>query len=254
MLSFNFKSRTPLIKHPKANCSHLYVLVCVLAHPCAAAAGADRCMLDIWLNPKTWKHHFLYNDAGISAWFKVLGAGCWSFLLSNVHWCVLSHRRSVVNVCNYCIYHDQDCYLLSPGEPLTTRRHAAAAVSWWIPPPPPAASPRARSIPVELLLNLEMTMSAKWLMTLWLKLPHQTCCLGCSFHLHSQHSWKTSCVIRSIIYLWGSTKTLPHSARKPPLWRLRWIWKPLWCVCFCQCVASGFSLVNRSARPVQNAA
>lgn len=33
MLSFNFKSTTSLIKHRKTNCHHLYVLVCVFTHP-----------------------------------------------------------------------------------------------------------------------------------------------------------------------------------------------------------------------------
>lgn len=100
MLFFNFKSRTSLIKHPKTNCRHLYVLVCVLTHPVRQQVCTCACLIyGLILRTGSFLHHFWFNDAGISV-NKSKNCVLDSFVLdidasfclpSCVHWCILSH-------------------------------------------------------------------------------------------------------------------------------------------------------------------
>lgn len=108
MLSFNFKSRTSLIKHPKTNCRHLYVLVCVLAHPARQQVCNCACLI-YGLILRTGSvntrslHHFWFNDTGISVnkseynslicivEFSVFDIDSSFCLPSYVRWCILSH-------------------------------------------------------------------------------------------------------------------------------------------------------------------
>lgn len=85
---------------------------------------------------------FLWTNQNPILWFVSLSSPCLILILPFVcrHVCAdadassltFLRRRSVGNVCCYCIYHHHHCYLLSPEKPLSTYRYAAADSSWWI--------------------------------------------------------------------------------------------------------------------------